>query len=142
MRHLQSKFFVLLCGVAMVMAFATGCAGDAANKALQAGVEEANAVCPKDFGNGLVLEKVELVEKAVVYTIALSEDAIGIEVLAQHADEIKEGSEEDLTSGDMEKMFNLCADNGYGMNFIYRSVASDENLEVAWTADELKALKK
>lgn len=112
---------------------------------LNAQLKMANLQFPVQAGEGIVVEKIELIDDAVVYQCVVDEDLCEIQQIEENAKDVKEGIVEtlsDQTDQAVQVFIKTCVACDKNIAYRYIGKESGEHYDVVVTVPELKKMLK
>lgn len=112
---------------------------------LEAQVKMANLQFPMDAGQGIVVEKIELEDDAVIYICKVDEDVCKIKQIEDNAEVVKQGIVSSLGNPNdqaIQVFIKSCTDCDKNVTYSYISKQTGKNYDIVITVDELKKMLK
>lgn len=111
---------------------------------LEAQLKIANLQFPMDAGQGIVVEKIEMADDAVVYKCKVDEEVCEIDQIEASAEVVKQGIVESLNTPDqsIQLFIKSCTDCDKNVTYSYISKQTGKNYDIVITVDELKKMLK
>lgn len=150
----MKKFTFLLLTVLSLICF-TSCGNSKTNSdsklssddyefisALQSEVEDLNAACPSDMGDGMTMSSVKLEDKYVIYSIQVNEtEDFNVANMKGNKQMLKSELMRELVDDpdpDIQEYCKACANAGIGIKYRYTGLQSGDICEVTIESDQLK----
>ncbi len=130
----------------VMMAAFVGClvmmlAGCTADNKLKLAAEAANKKCPVSMGAVGDVESITYEDGEVVYTLAINEQLSNMQAMKENPEDMKQMVLTNFANpeGNQKTMLDLIIDANASLRFVYKGKESGETIEMALTADEVKA---
>lgn len=112
---------------------------------LEAQLKMANLQFPMDAGQGVVVEKIEMADDAVVYKCTVDEDVCQIQQIEANAKVVKQGIISSLGNPNdqaIQVFIQSCTDCDKNVTYSYISKQTGKNYDIVITVEELKKMLK
>lgn len=133
------EFITIPVSISEIREIASGHSAQAApQQLLEKSVENTNAECPVDWGNGLTLLEMKIVNGYLYYVVKYDEAQVTAEQLASQKDVMKASMIEAFKSSGGDEMHKYAAKSGYGIKIEYRGAKTGYRFFIVFFPAEVK----